>query len=149
MKIITFIIISFFIFLSTTITAEASEWYIEWLLQINSWVEAFDIELANIDTYYFENESLRNTYLEFTKVASLLKNEIIRKYENDEFEYYQTKWIIKNYKKFIYYSDQIFYFLKLREKWYRWKEIDNAVLESYQNIRVYYKRLKRLVYKND
>ncbi len=141
------IIITFFIFISTTITINANEWYIERLLQINSWVEAFDIELASIDKYHFKNTSLRNTYLELIKVASLLKDEIIKKYKNDEFEYYQTKWIIENYKKFIYYSNQIFYFLKLREKWYKWNEINNAIMKSYQNIRTYYRRLKRLIYK--
>lgn len=141
------IIIAFFIFISTSNIVNAEEWYIERLLQINSWVEAFDIELTSLDTYYFRDEALRNTYLEFVKVSSLLKKEIIKKYENSELEYYQTKWIITNYKNFIYYTNQIFYFLKLREDWYNWKELDTAVLETYQNIRTYYKRLKNLIYK--
>ena len=145
-KIIKMIIWSLIVF-STINFTNASEWYIEKLLQINSWVEAFDIELAEIDYYSFTDKQLQNTYEEFIRTANLLKNEIIRKYENREFSYYQTKWIITNYKKFVYFTNQIFYYLSLREQWYTWKDIDYAVIETYKKIRTYYRRLKRLVYR--
>lgn len=141
------IIILFSMFFSSATYSFAKEWYIENLLQINTWVEAFDIELIEIDDYYFADENLQNTYEEFKRTSQLLKREIIRKYENDEFGYYQTKWVITNYKKFVYYTNSIFYYLSLKDEGVNDSEIDNAILESYTKIRTYYKRLKYLVNK--
>lgn len=142
LRIASIILLSSFIFNNTY----AKDWFISELLDLNEWVEKLDIELVNIDNIYFKDKDTQNTFDLFKKTSETLKNEIIRKYENWDFEYYQTKWIITNYKLFVYHTNEYFKYKKLKEKYPNDKEVDNFILKNYSLMRVHFNRIKQLIY---
>jgi hypothetical protein len=143
-KIILFIITLSFIFSSLSNTF-AEEWYIERLLDLNYWIEQYDIELSNINYIHFNDEKYNRIYNELKTVDSILKNEFMKKYRSWEYWNYQTNWIIKNYNNFIYYTNKFFYFLKLKEQNPNYKEVDTAIMSSYKNMKSYYNNFKNIV----
>ena len=122
-----------------------SEWYIDELLEIHSGIEAFDIELVDIQYYRFQTPGIQHVYDSFLSVNDVLKNELMRKYREDNFAYYQMQGIIKNYKGFIYHTDKLFFYLSIKDNGLKGKEIDTAILRSYQNTRIYYTRMKNII----
>lgn len=142
LRIALIVLLSSFIFNSTY----AKEWFIENFLDLNEWVEKLDIELVNIDNIYFKNENTQNTFDLFKKTSETLKNEIIRKYEKWDFDYYQTKWIITNYKLFVYHTNEYFKYKKLKEKYPNEQEVDDFILKNYSLMRVHFNRIKQLIY---
>ena len=143
-KIILSIITFCFIFSSLSITF-AEEWYIERLLDINYWVEQYNLKLSNIYYIHFNDEKYNRIYNELKTIDSILRNEFMKKYRNWEYKYYQTNWIITNYNNFIYYTNKFFYFLKLKEQNSNYKELDPAIISSYKNIRSSYIKVKDII----
>lgn len=141
--IIAFIIPTF----QNTYAAEYSEWYIDKLLDLNYWIEEFDLELSHIDDMYFTNSKTQKKFESFKAVNEVLKDEIIRKYRAWEFEYYQTKWIITNQKMFVYHINKYFHYLSIKEKHPEYEETDNFILKNYSNARIYYRKVRHLVNK--
>ena len=147
MKVLTKVIISIvFIFSIVAPTFAEQKWYIEQLLDLNYWIETFNINLASIDKYNFNNSRTRYIYTTFKSTSEDLKNEILKQYRKWNLDYYRTKWIITNYKNFIYYSNKYFYFQKQKE-YYNSKTIDNAILKNVISLKSYYMRIKFLVNK--
>ena len=108
-------------------------------------MEKYDLELANMDTMYFKNPQTQELHNEFKRVNRILKSQIISKYRSWEFNYYQTKWIITNHKNFVYYVNELFYYMSMKETTRYYTEIDDAILKSYEKIRSNYRRVKILV----
>jgi hypothetical protein len=127
--------------------AEYSPWYIDQLLDLNYWIEEYDLELEYIDYIYFSNPQTQAIFENFKEVNRILKDEIIRKYRAWEFEYYQTKWIITNQKMFVYHTNKFFHYLSIKEQNPEYIETDNFILKNYSNMRIYYNRLRHLVNK--
>ena len=147
MKKFSTIIITLICFFSIVNKSFAWEWYIEELLDINYWIEEYELELQNLEFIYFLDENKNIMFNEFNKINELLKKEIIKKYKNKKFNYYQTKWIIWSYKKFIYYTNRLFYYISLKEKKYNYNELDESILKTYLNVRIYYKKTESLIYR--
>lgn len=147
MKKFSTIIITLICFFSIVNKSFAWEWYIEELLDINYWIEEYELELQNLEFIYFLDENKNIMFNEFNKINELLKKEIITKYKNKKFNYYQTKWIIWSYKKFIYYTNRLFYYISLKEKKYNYNELDESILKTYLNVRIYYKKTESLIYR--
>lgn len=151
-KIIVFII-TFTIFFSTINNSFAentfSEWYIEKLLDLNVWIEEYDLNLARIDQIYFRNYETQNLFEEYKNTSLLLNDEIIKKYREGKFWYYQINWIISNQKKFIYHINKLFYNLSIKEIYPSDIQIDDYILNHYNIARTYYKRIQALVYKTN
>lgn len=140
-KIITSII-TFTIIFSSLSSTFAEEWYIERLLDLNYWVEKATINLSELNYYKFEKTSYIRVYNEFKTIDKILRSEFIKKYENWEYDYYQINWIITNYNNFIYYLNKFFYYLKLKEKGYKYTELDSAIINSHTNMRRFYRHVK-------
>jgi len=142
-KIIKFIITLTIIFSSQSNTF-AEEGYIENLFDLNYWVEELDLDLHDIKYIYFNNEKYNRIYREIKTVDSLLKDGFMRNYRNWEYEYYQMNWIVNNYNKFIYNTNQFFFFIKLKEQNSNYSEVNSAIMSSYRNMKIYYSKVKNL-----
>lgn len=145
-KIFSGILTIFFIFSIQNVYAKES-WLIENLLNLNYWPMIYDLSLETLDTYSFKNESLKNTYSTFVNYDSLIRNEIITQYKRWTYSTATTKWIIKNYKNFVYYTNELFSLFKQVEKRpYLKDDVDmqDAILKTYKNSASYYKKVKNL-----
>ena len=143
-KIITSII-TFSIILSSLSTTFASESYIEELLDLNYWVEEFNINLSDIDFIRFNNPKYAIMYRNFNDVNNGLKNWLMSQYRNWDYEFYQMSWIVTNYNNFIYHTNKYFLYLKLKEINNNYWEVDTAIINSYRNMRSSYTNMKNIV----
>lgn len=143
-KIISFII-TFSIFFSSLNITFAEEWFIEKLLDINYWVEEYNLNLSNLNYVSYNNSKYNNIYNELKTADSILRSEFMRKYRNWEYEYYQTNWIITNYNNFIYYTNKYLYYKKISESANDYTELDTAIIRSYRNMRSSYIKVKNNV----
>lgn len=144
-KILLVIITVFIIFSSLLNITFADDWYIAYLLNLNSQDEENRINLANLDEIQFKNALYNNKYIQLKNIDTVLKREFIKKYNNWEYSYYQINWIISNYKNFIYYANKYFYFLKVKEQNPNDSEINQAISSSIINMRNYLNRVKYIV----
>jgi len=137
------VVISFF---SIANTSFADEWYIEKLLDLNYWIEEYSLQLPSFNTLYFKDSNTQNMFKELDHINELLKQEIMKKYRSWEFDYYQVNGIVSSHKNFVYYSNKLFYYISLKDQWYRYKELDDAILINYRNTKSSYRKVKNLVY---
>lgn len=138
--------ITFVLLFSTSFfQVNAEEWYIETLLDLNYWIEEYDLELEQIDYVYFSNSTTRQIFQNFEIANTLLKNEIINKYRSEEFDYYQTKAIIKSQKMFVYHVNRLSYYLSVKEQNPSFVDTDTFILKHYSNARLFYKKVRHYV----
>ena len=146
LQISTITILLFFWVNNNTLALEwYSEGYIEKLLDINYWVEEYDLELISVKEVYFYTPEFKKMFEEFKKVDRVLKKEIITNYRNGNFDYYQANNIVSNYKNFVYHTNKLFYYVSIKESTPNFKETDTAILKNYRKMRSYYYRVKILV----
>lgn len=148
MKKIFFVIITIFLIFSTKISLANENWLIEDMLNLNYWPMIYDLSLDSLDVYSFENEDLQKSYSKMVNYDKLIRDEIILQYRKWNYSTQTTNWIIKNYKTFIYYTNQLFYFFNLIEKNPELKyemDIQDWIIKNYKNVSNYYKKVKRLV----
>lgn len=138
------VIITLTIIFSSLSTTFAEEWYIENLFDLNYWIEEMDLDLHEIKYIYFKNEKYNRLYREIKTVDSLLKNGFMKNYRNWTYNYYKMNWIVSSYNKFIYNTNQFFFFIKLKEKNSNYSEANTAIMNSYRNMRIYYSKVKNL-----
>ena len=145
-KLIVFIIISLVSFSSASLVfAMEGEGYIEQLLEIRTGVEWFNIERAQIDDFTFISPAIQSVYTEFKRADDILKSEMMNQYNAGDLEYYQMSGMIENHEKFVYYTNKLFYYLSMKETGQAYgSEVDNAIANSYIQLRSYYARLKAL-----
>ncbi len=104
------------------------------------------MEIKNVS---FIAPDTQEVFDSFKETSELLKNEILNRYENDEFEYYTMQWIVSNYNSYVYYTNKLFYYLSLREQYSDLdSETEYGVSKNYSKARNYFKRLKYLIYKD-
>lgn len=145
-KLIAFIIISLVSFSSASpVFAVEGEGYIEQLLEIRTGVEWFNIERAQIDDFTFISPAIQGVYTEFKRANDILKSEMMNQYNAGDLKYYQMSGMIENHEKFVYYTNKLFYYLSMKETGQAYgSEVDNAIANSYIQLRSYYARLKAL-----
>lgn len=127
----------------------ASEWAIEELLDLNYGIEEYQINLIDIKYIDFKTDENIWKYENMRSMNEILKKEVMRKYRNWNYEYNTINGIITNQKNFIYYTNKYFSYLRIKEKWESWSEINEAILSSYRSMKSYYNRLKALAIRND
>ena len=146
MKAITKIIITLSIILSSLSTTFAEEeGYIEKLLDLNYWVEEYNINLSSIDYIHFTDYKYNRVYSELKRIDTILKRDFMDKYRSWEFWYYQINWIVTNYNNFIYHANKFLFFLKIKEQNNYFIETDSAIIKSYRDMISSYKKVKNLV----
>lgn len=147
MKKVFFIIIWIFFIFSTQNTLAKENGLIEDLLNLNYWPMVYDLDGEHLNSYSFKNKKLKKVYSTMSQYDSLIRDEIIYQFQQWTYSYETTNGIIKNYKNFIYYTNQLFYFLNEIEKKPSLKndfEIQDALLKNYKNSASYYKKVKNL-----
>jgi len=148
MKVLIKVIIWIFFLFSIVSTSFAqTRWQIETILDLNYWIENSDINSIKIDNYYFNNYETYRIHNAFNNASVSLKNEIIRQYRNNNIDYYTMKWIIVDYKNFIYYSNKYFYLMKQKEKYTDNKALDYAIIKNMTLVKSYYTKMKFLILK--
>jgi hypothetical protein len=141
-------IIAIFISFSIQTPSFASN-SIDELLELPYGPELHRIQLVGkLDNIVFINEKRQENYMDFVRVNEILRRELMRKYHNGDFEVSQMSGIIENYKNTVYYTNRVFYYLKLQEDGMSGDEIDMAIASAYSNIRVYYTRMKNIIKKS-
>lgn len=145
-KIIISIVVSILYFsIANSVSAQS----IDEILELPIGPEIYQIQLdSKLDRIVFTDSSRQETYQDFVRVNEILRKELIRKYINGDFETYQMNGIVENYKKTVYYTNQVFRYLKMREDGMSGDEIETAIANGYSNIRVYYTRMKNIIKKN-
>ncbi len=118
------------------------------LLELDSGLEAFSIETQKLDTYSFRSPQIESVYQRFIVINRILKDELMRKYRNGDFDYYQMQWIIKNHKDFVFHTNKLFYYLSLKDNGMQSKPIDTAIMRSYQGTKTSYNRMKYIISKS-
>jgi hypothetical protein len=127
----------------------AEEWAIEQLLDLNYGEEEYQINLIDIKYVDFKTDKNIWKYEYMRSMNNSLKSIIKEKYRNGDYAYHTVNGIITNQKNFIYYTNKYFSYLRLKEKWETWSEINEAILSSYRSMKSYYSRLKVLAMKSD
>jgi hypothetical protein len=145
MKKIIKIIITLSIIFSSLNATFANEWYIDNLFNLNIEVEKTKLNLLEIKYFHFNNEKYNKLYNELNIVNKLLKKWFIKNYNDWIYSYYQINWIITNYNNFIYYTNQFFFFTKLKENNNKYKECNSAILKSIINMKNSYIKVKNIV----
>ncbi|NVP17610.1 hypothetical protein HUU51_02730 [Candidatus Gracilibacteria bacterium] len=152
MKKLVYLIIAIFTFFSINNYSNANyygneniEGYLEQILDLSYGIEEYKFEINEIRNIYFINNNSQNLYNNFRSAERLLKNEFLRKYKNNEIDYYTMNGIVDNFNLFVYHSNKMFEYLSVKEKNNSFKELDNAIFKNYQNSRSYLGKTKNLL----
>jgi len=129
--------------------AECSSDYIQNLFDFEVGIEVQSLDLWNIEYQSFKNEKYSNLQYGLKKADNYIKTELIKKYRDGEFWYYQTRWIIKNYNDFLYHANAYLYYLKLKELYPKDKFIDYNIKDSYTATKSSYTKVKNLTTKRN
>lgn len=151
-KILIFIVMIFSIFSigNETKANDYSQWLIENILNLNYGPLIFDLNLEKLESYDFRDPTLRKMYDGVVIYNNLTKQQIINTHKVGHYDYYTTNGIIKNYKTFISYTNDFFYYLNIIDKNPNLKndtEIQEALLITYRNSQSYYRKVRNLVSK--
>lgn len=142
---ISFVLISF---ISLFPSSYAEEWYIENLLDIQTWPEIYKINTILMDEYYFKDKLIKNIYSKMKQADKLLKQAIIFQYKANKLDYYKTNAIINNYDYFIDSVNDFFdtlYMVDQNNSLKNEKEIQETILKAYEDMRTHYNRVKYLL----
>lgn len=145
-KIATFVLSMILVFSCTK--TFASDSLFEELLNLDDGVYIYELSLSKVDSYSFSDDSLRNIYETYKYYDSLTKEEIIRAYENGDYDEYKMNWIVKNYNTFVYNTNKFFYFLNMVDNNPELKDdksIQNAILKNYKSVKSSYNKVKNLL----
>jgi hypothetical protein len=151
MKKLVLTIITIFVFFSIVNYSNAwysqeknIEWYMEKILDLNYGIEEYKFQVNEIRYVYFYNKNSQNLYDSFRSTEQALKEEFLRKYKNNEIDYYTMNGIVKNFNLFVYHSNKMFEYLSMKE-YSNYKELGTAILKNYENSRWYFYKTKNLM----
>lgn len=148
MKKYILLIISFLSFFSISNFVNASnDWLLSDILKLNYWIQESDIKAIKTKNISLRNLSNQNMYNQFKNLDKTIKNEILRKIKNNEFDYYTWFWVINSYSSFVYNVNKLFELYSLKESGSSDYFLDNSIKNTYFNIRTDYKRVQYLISK--
>lgn len=143
-KFIYFIIIFVSIF-SIANFVNASEWEISELLELETGIQATDLDNIYIKTISLKTPSYNTKYTKMKQLDKLVKKEILRKIEAEEFDYYAWFDVINTYSHFIYKVNRLFALYSYKENWI--DDVDSSIKNTLFEIKTHYKKLQYLVNK--
>lgn len=114
-------------------------------LNLTIWTEIYDINQYSLDEYNFNNVHLRNTYNEIVYFDSAFREEIFKRFRDWKIKRYQANGIVKEYKNFIYYSNQFFYYIKQSEYWNSNSEYSYYIWRNYKDLTASYQRMANII----
>lgn len=142
------VIVTIFLIFSIKNTFGYNQWIIEDILNSNYWPTSYNLSLETLDIYSFKSTTLRYKYNQMVEIDSKVRDLIMQKFENDDYSYVKANAIVNNYKNFVYYTNQFFYYLSLMDKNPNLKydsEIQTWFLDSYKLSVSTYKKVKNLI----
>jgi len=144
MKKIVLFIISIWILFSSSLFANAGEWKIEKVLNLNFAVEQIEYKLSELPNKKFKNSKVQAKYNQIQILNKVLTQEFYRKYKSWDIDYYTTKWIIKHHKIFIYNTWKLFEYIGIKLKNPNYIDINDNIINSYSQMRMSFNRIKHL-----
>ena len=91
MKKFTKAILFIFLIFSIENTYASNDWILEELLNINYWPVSYDLSLEKLDNYNFKNKTLAKKYSDLVKIDDIIRQQVINKFQNDDYSYTTTK----------------------------------------------------------
>lgn len=147
-KITACIIFLFSVFSIISPTFANDESVFEQLLDLNYWIEDFDLELARLDDISFRDQNLQQMHSDFQKSNRQIKDEIIQYYRDGRFTEYQTQWIVRAHKNFVHYTNQTFLHMRYREINPDYADVNGNILKNYTKARSSYNKIKQVINTN-
>lgn len=144
-KIIASIIVLISVFSIYSPTFANDQPIFERLLDLNYWVEEYDLQLARLDEIHFRDNNLNLLHDEFQVANEKIKKEIIQFYREGKFNYYQTQGIIRAQKNFVYYTNQIFVHMRYKEINPLFADVDWEILDNYTQSRTAYNKVIQVI----
>ena len=138
-------VVSFF---SIANFVNASEWEVSDTLELESGIQASDLDAIFIKTVSLKNTTYKTKYTKMKEMNKTIKTEILRKIDAGEFDYYTWFDIIKAYSSFIYNVNRLFELYSFKENWYDDTYLDSNIRDTMFEIKTHYKRLQYLVSKD-
>ena len=114
-------------------------------LNLDIWVEIYEINQFTLDEYSFKSNALQNAYEELEYLDSAFREAIFDRFQKWEIKRYQAHAFVKEYKTFVYYTNQFFYYLKQTEYGNNSKENSYYIGKMYQNLTDSYQRLSSII----
>lgn len=143
-KIVTFIII-FVSYFSILNFVNASQWEVSDTLELETGIQASDLDDIYIKDISLKTASYKKKYTKLKSMDNLIKSGILKKIEDEEFEYYQWFDVIRAYSNFIYDVNRLFKLYKYKENW---NDVDASIRNTLFEIKTHYKKLQYLVNKD-
>lgn len=152
MKHIFLCIISILFSFSTLNVYARDTGLIEDVLNLNFWPIIYDLTLDEIDNYQFKNSHIKASYNHMKRYDQLVRKEIVKQYMNGNYSTTTINGIVKNYKLFVYHTNELFYFFSQIERYPSLKnevDIQDGILKSYRLAQSYYQRVKALTFQTE
>lgn len=148
MKKLSLLIIFIFWFFSIFSFANAKDWALELVLDLNYWPESEDIlNIPSLWNYKFKNSDNTSKYKILKEADYYLRKEFIKKYRTWDFSKTNISWIENVYELFIYHTNKYFYFMSIKEAWANYKVANRGISENFKLSRTYLKELKKYLEK--
>lgn len=123
----------------------ASEWEVSDVLEFETIVQKSDLDGIYIKTISLKTSSYKNKYTKMKELDNVVKKEILRKIEVEEFTQYQGFDVIRSYSNFIYNVNRLFKLYSYKENWN--DDVDSSIKNTLFEIKTHYKKLQYLVNK--
>lgn len=127
--------------------SSANAMSIEDVLNTDTGVETFKIQAINLNEYNFRSASLAKTYNNLKVLDGALKPQIIKLLEEGKLEHYEVNGLIDEYENFVYYVNEMFFYIDLIDKgnndeefYFSIKENYSLVVDSYNKIQNIFKK---------
>jgi len=147
-KIITHIILIFSLFsILSYDTTFCSEWLISDMLNIEDWAQESQLNTIKIKTYSLKNEEYRASYAKMKSINQTIKNQILKRIQNNELTYYTWVDTIRAYSNFINSVNRMFELYSQKETYPSDSLIDSKIIDNYYILRTNYKKLQYLINK--
>ncbi len=144
------------IFISTIFSSiwltNASRWEIDKILNIKFWVEQIEYKLSELPAKTFKNRKIQAKYNNVRKINQILTNAFYKEYTAWNIDYYTTKWIIINHKRFIFQTYKLFEYIEIKLENPKSKviqrEMNQKIINSYSQMRISYNRIQFLFHRS-
>jgi hypothetical protein len=130
---------------SALVNAE-NKWFIADTLNLDVWVEIFELNNINLQSHTFRTKNLQKTYNNMVNINKLFKNLAVQNYEEWKLTDYELNGLINNYSKFIYYANQMFSDIEILDLWLDdSQELLDSINKNYTFVRSYYLKIEAIL----
>jgi len=135
-------IILFILFFSTLNFNFSYADFFEDTFNLKTNLEKLEFNFVTIKNYNLKDPELNKQNQILVKLNPIIQEAILKRYKNDDFGYYQTQVIVRDYNNFIYYSDKYFESLKDKEIYWNTPEVKRSIYLNFRNMKSYYYKFK-------